>query len=233
MPIQQTLALNWHGFPHAFETFRVGQNTVAYQILLQWLQQSSPFTSLYLWGDRGCGKTHLLQAACRHISERGGLSAYLPLADLLALPTDVLEGLENMDLVCVDDIQIIAGVETWEQAVFSLYNLLKDNKIPLLLAAHVSPTQLNILADLISRFQSGGVYRLETLSETDQCLLLQAYAAELGLVLPENIAHYFINKNNNLKTTIDWIEQLDGLAIGKKRKLSLHFVKDILNIGVI
>lgn len=231
MPIQQTLTLNWHGLPHAFETFRVGQNTVAYQILLQWLQQSSPsFTSLYVWGAPGCGKTHLLQAACREVSERGGVSAYLPLADLLALPTDVLEGLENMDLVCLDDVQIISGIETWEHAIFNLYNILKDNNIPFLLAANLPPTQLHVLADLISRFQSGGVYHFEILSDFEQCQLLQAYAAELGLILPDGIAHYFINKNKNLKGTIAWIDQLDGFASGKKRKLSLHFVKEILNI---
>ncbi len=230
MPIQQTLALNWHGLPHAFETFRVGQNTIIYQILLQWLQQSSSFTSLYVWGEHGCGKTHLLQAACRHVSERGGLSAYLPLSELLALSTDVLEGLENMDLVCLDDLQSISHIDSWEHAIFSLYNTLKDNNIPLLLAANLPPAQLNVLADLISRFSSGGVYHLETLSDIEQCALLQAYAAELGLILPDTLAHYFINKNKNLKITIDWLDQLDGLASGKKRKLSLHFVKEVLNI---
>jgi DnaA family protein len=230
MPIQQTLALNWHGLPHAFDTFRVGQNTVAYQILLQWLQQSSPFASLYLWGDRGCGKTHLLQAACRLVSERGGLSAYLPLAELLALPTDILEGLENMDLVCLDDLQSISHIESWEQAIFNLYNLLKDNQIPLLLAANMPPANLNVLEDIVSRLNSGGVYHLENLPETDQCQLLQAYAAELGLILPSAVGHYFIHQNKDLKTMIDWLEQLDGLATGKKRKLTVHFVKDILNI---
>jgi DnaA family protein len=230
MLIQQTLALNWHGLPHAFDTFRVGQNAVTYHILLEWLQQGSPFASLYLWGERGCGKTHLLQAACRLVSERGGLSAYLPLAELLALPTDILEGLENMDLVCLDDLQSISHLDSWELAIFNLYNLLKDNKIPLLLAATVPPVNLNVLDDVVSRLNSGGVYRLEKLPETDQCQLLQAYAAELGLILPSAVGLYFIHQNKDLKSMIDWLEQLDGLAIGKKRRLTLPFVKDVLNI---
>jgi len=83
---------------------------------------------------------------------------------------------------------------------------------------------------VVSRLNSGGVYRLENLSEIDQCQLLQDYAAELGLILPSAVGHYFIHQNKDLKTMIDWLEQLDGLAIGKKRKLSLHFVKDILTI---
>jgi DnaA family protein len=228
---QQTLALNWHGLPHSFETFRIGQNTVACRMLHQWLEQSGSCASFYVWGARGCGKTHLLQAACRHISERGGLSAYLPLADVLTLPVGVLEGLDNMDLVCLDDVQTIAGIDSWEHAIFNLYHVLNDNKIPLLLAADVSPHQLNTLADIISRFAQGTVYQLETLSETDQSELLQNYAAELGLVLPDSIAHFFIKHHADLKTMIGWLEQLDGLASGKKRRLTLPFVKDALNIA--
>jgi len=227
---QQTLALNWHGLPHSFDTFRLGQNAVACQILYQWLEHSSPFASFYVWGARGCGKTHLLQAACRRVSERGGLSAYLPLADLLALPVDVLEGLDNMDLVCLDDLQTIAGIDSWEHAIFNLYHLLSENNIPLLLAANVPPNQLNVLADLMSRFNQGGVYQLETLSETDQNELLQSYAAELGLVLPDVVAHFLIKHHTDLKAMIDGLEQLDGLASGKKRRLTLHFVKDALNL---
>lgn len=230
MPIQQTLALKWHGLPPTFETFRVGQNTVTYQVITHWLQQPSSFTSLYVWGEHGCGKTHLLQAACRHLSERGGLSAYLPLSEFFALSTDVLEGLEYMDLVCLDDLHSISRTDSWEQAIFSLYNTLKDNNTPLLVAADVPPAQLTILADLKSRLTGGGVYHLERLSDSEQCTLLQAYAAELGLILPDSLAQYFISKNKNLKTTTRWLDQLDGLAGGKKRKLSLHFVKEVLKI---
>ena len=64
---------------------------------------------IYLCGARGQGCSHLLQACCHHSQQHQVTSVYLPLATLLALTPDVLIGLESLDIICLDDLHVVAG----------------------------------------------------------------------------------------------------------------------------
>src|SRR5699024_3428863 len=75
---------------------------------------------LFLTGPEYCGKTHLLQAACRAIGEEGKRSVYIPLRRFESGIGPVLEGLAEMDCVCVDDVQAIAGDRQAELALLGL-----------------------------------------------------------------------------------------------------------------
>ncbi len=75
--------------------------------------------NVFLWGERAAGKTHLLEAACRAVQEQGGLPRYVPLATPGLHPA-VLEDAEHADVVCLDDVERIAGDRDWEAALFAL-----------------------------------------------------------------------------------------------------------------
>ena len=81
---------------------------------------------LYCWGSVGSGKTHLLQACCRHADELARTAAYLPLQDSLELPPELLQGWEHYQLVCVDDIDAVAGHAAWEEALFHCFNRIRE-----------------------------------------------------------------------------------------------------------
>src|SRR5512134_1096116 len=66
-------------------------------------------TLVYLAGPAGAGKTHLLQAACQQAADAGRTAAYLPLRHLPGLSPAVFEGLERMDIVCLDDVDAVAA----------------------------------------------------------------------------------------------------------------------------
>ena len=74
---------------------------------------------IYICGPRGCGKSHLLQAAC-HLA--GDAALYLPMAEVAHYsPAEVLHGVETLDLVCLDDIEqvLVRGTRfIWEVAFF-------------------------------------------------------------------------------------------------------------------
>ena len=91
---------------------------------------------LYLWGGQGSGKTHLLQAACHLAAEQGRSVFYLPLSQQEIFSVEVADGLEAMDLVCIDDLQAIAGNPGWEQAIFHLYNRVRDAGKRMVVAAN-------------------------------------------------------------------------------------------------
>ena len=110
--------------------------------------------SLYFWGSAASGKTHLLQAMCHAATQAKKTAAYLPLASEEKFEPAMLEGLEQLDLVCIDDVQAIAGQSAWEEALFDLYNRIREQHKHIRLSASGSPKAIAFgLADLVSRLQ--------------------------------------------------------------------------------
>ena len=84
-------------------------------------QQETPH-SFYLFGLTSVGKSHLMHASSTYAAQIGKSSVCLSCAELKQLPVEVLDGLEQIDLICLDDIHLIAGDTRWQQAIFDLYN---------------------------------------------------------------------------------------------------------------
>ena len=101
-------------------------------------------TFFFCWGGPGSGKTHLLQACCHHAASAGRAVAYVSLRDTAGLSPALLEGWEQFDLVCVDDVDAIAGDSGWEEALFHLYNRMRDSGSTLIVSAGAAPAQLRI-----------------------------------------------------------------------------------------
>src|SRR5688500_17236788 len=104
-----------------FASFYAGAN----QILINYLQaflQARQDNYLYLWGYEGVGCSHLLQACCQAVRDQGQTAVYIPLAYIADFSPSILDELETIALICLDDIQMIAGKSAWEEAVFHLYN---------------------------------------------------------------------------------------------------------------
>src|SRR5262245_58005334 len=81
---------------------------------------ATPAGATWIAGPHTAGKSHLLQAVCA-ATGRGRRAAYLPLESLLPFGPAAIEGAENLDVACYDDVQTVAGLGDWEQALFSLW----------------------------------------------------------------------------------------------------------------
>ena len=114
--------------------------------------QPSHVNSFYLFGLSGVGKSHLLHASCTFAEKLGLSSVCLSFSELKELSVEVLDGLENIDLICLDDVQLIAGDKLWQQAVFDLFNRVIEQNKSLIVTGDQSVPQLKLgLADLVSR----------------------------------------------------------------------------------
>ncbi len=85
-------------------------------------------TFFFCWGCAGSGRTHLLQACCHQAASAGRSAAYVSLREAGGLATALLEGWEQFDLVCIDDVDAIAGDSDWEEALFHLYNRMRETR---------------------------------------------------------------------------------------------------------
>lgn len=187
--------------------------------------------SLFLRGEMGSGRTHLLESTVNRVMDRGGRACLLPASELQALSPVVLEGMEAQDLVALDDLDQLAGRTDWEEALFHCYNRCRAAGTAWLVAAEQGPRHLGLaLPDLATRLASGGVYRVRALDEDGLLALLEQRAGARGLALDPEVARYMVRRHERspaaLCETMDW---LDRQALARKRRLTLPFVKEVLN----
>jgi DnaA family protein len=184
-------------------------------------------SSLWLWGGRGCGKTHLLQAAC---AAAGETAAYLPLGQPSALSPAALLGFEGCRLLCVDDVDAVAGDAAWEQALFRLFNDAADAGTRLLCAAGAAPRALAWrLADLRSRAAACVVYHLRDLDEAGRVEALRLRAAQRGLDLPPETSDYLLRRQpRGLASLLELLDRLDEASLIAQRRLTVPFIRAAL-----
>jgi DnaA family protein len=187
---------------------------------------------LYLWGAKGSGKSHLLQASCQAINSTES-AIYLPLNLLKEWGPQSIEGLEEQTLVCIDDIDAIADDPAWEEALFHLYNKIKDmDQSFLIISGNQIPTTLPIkLADLRSRLSWGLVIHLLELNDEDKINTLKLHALRRGFDLPESVGQFLLNRcSRNMHDLHQLLNHLDDASLAAQRKITIPFVKDILKI---
>ena len=183
---------------------------------------------IYLYGPAGSGKTHLLQASC-HQSDAGTL--YLPLKELGQYPaTEVLQGVEQMDRVCIDDLHTVLGDAEWERALFNLYNGAREQGCRLVVAGDAAPRVLAVgLDDLRSRLSWGIVYQLAQGDDSEKASILQFRAARRGLSLSTEVASYIVSRAPRaMEQLLDVLDVLDSASLSEQRALSIPFVKQTL-----
>jgi DnaA family protein len=184
----------------------------------------------YLFGVSGVGKSHLLHASCAHASELGLSSLCLSFSELKELTVDVFDGLENIDLICLDDLHLIAGDEDWQQAVFDLFNRLTEQNKSLLISGDQSASQLGItLPDLVSRLSWGLTEQVKILTDDEKLIALQFRAQQRGLLLTDEVGRFFLSRlSRGMGSLLQALDELDKASIREQRKITIPFIKEIL-----
>ncbi|MDU4311092.1 MAG: DnaA inactivator Hda [Klebsiella michiganensis] len=187
-----------------FASFWPGDNPSLLAALQNVLRQDHS-GYIYIWSREGAGRSHLLHAACA----------------------------EQLSLVCIDNIECVAGDELWEMAIFDLYNrILESGKTRLLITGDRPPRQLNLgLPDLASRLDWGQIYKLQPLSDEDKLQALQLRARLRGFEMPEDVCRFLLKRlDREMRSLFMTLDQLDRASITAQRKLTIPFVKEILKL---
>ena len=181
----------------------------------------------WLWGPAATGKTHLLQAVCERAGDR---SVYVPLGMLADAGPGILDGLASRDLICVDDMDAVAGNEAWEGALFDLCNQILDADRILIVSAAMSLRACSIaLPDLQSRLARLPTFQVRPLGEQERASALQLRARHRGLDLPDDTARYLLNRSRrDMASLYELLDKLDLEALRAKRRLTIPFVKDVM-----
>ena len=213
----------------SFATCYVGENAIAIHSL-QSLARGEGEQQMLLWGGSGLGKTHLLQAACHLAGEHALSTLYLPLKEIMSYGVDVLEGTEQLSLICLDDVHRVAGDAEWEFALFNLINRQRQSGGRLVMTSTDNPRSLPIdLPDLVSRLQWGPVFQLRPLDDEAKIKALRLRAQRRGLDLPDEVGQYLLRQYpRDLGYLMDMLEELDLASLTAKRRLTIPFIRSVL-----
>ncbi len=185
---------------------------------------------VYLYGHENTGKSYLLQAVCNEADLVGVSAIYLPLSQINEWSEDMLEGLEQFQLICLDDVSAVIGHSAWQEALFHLFNRIRDIGHSLLISGDESPANSHIeLQDLRSRLAWGLTFKLDPLSDDQKREAIKQEAAARGLVLADEVAQYLLNHGErDLSKQYAYLDQLDRASLQAQRKLTIPFAKQVL-----
>lgn len=212
-----------------FDNYLVAEQNFQAVSVLRSLYESRQTSFIYLWSKPGVGKSHLLQALCQQRAERNEACMYLSLGQAHELDPRVLEELQNISVLCLDDLEQVLGLPGWEQALFTAFNNAREFGTQLVIAANCPPQKLQVgLADLHSRLQSGLVYQLTALSDEQRVAALRMRAAARGIELQQSVASFIsLRANRSMDELMAILDKLDRYSLLEKRSVTIPLVKDL------
>lgn len=186
----------------------------------------------FIWGNEGVGCTHLLQAICHEAEPLGRSAAYLPLDELKHMGSGILEGMEFLDLVCLDAVQSVAGDSDWEVALFHFFNRIREQGNTLVIASTSAPRYLGIsLPDLASRLSWGMVFQVQPLSDDTKLKAIQMRASARGLEFSDEVARFLLHHaSRNMNDLTSLLDTLDQASLSAKRKVTIPFIKEVTGL---
>ncbi len=214
-----------------FENYFSGSNTQ----LIHELRKAAAGSGeqiIYFYGQGGQGCTHLLQACCHEADQHHQTAVYIPFSHLSDYSPLIFEGLESLNLVCLDDVHLLAGHNAWEEAFFHAYNRIRDAGARLIVTANVPPKSLRFeLPDILSRLSWGMVFQLQPLTDAEKLHALIMRASLRGMTLSEEVGKFILTHcPRHMSTLFAALNALDKVSLAAQRKLTIPFVKTVLQI---
>jgi len=224
--------MNQLGLPFAlnakmlWRNFSGDKNQQIIEFLTSLFDQSSA-SVVYIYGDKSNGKTHLLQGCTFEVLERSLAVVYLDFAQ--EMPDGILNGLEDNDWVCIDNVDFLD--ENQQQELFDLYNRATHTSVKLIVSGAVLPGELTLLKDLKTRLSLATIFCLESLDDKSKKDIIQKQMNERNLKIDRKIYDYlFKYHSRDLTDLLSAIDQLDKASLQQKNNITIPLVKQVLDI---
>ncbi len=188
---------------------------------------------IYIWGDSGSGKTHLLDACCAAARSAGTSSSYFTLEQGLSQLQET-GAIAGDSLVCIDDLDHIAAHRDAQKKLFSLYEKLHGHGGTMLVSAQVPLRELGLtLRDLESRLASGGAYQIQDMDDSEKQAALQERAASRGFALDDTVVAFILSRySRDTRALFSLLDRLDRESLQSQRKVTIPFLKSLMGSGL-
>jgi DnaA family protein len=212
-----------------FTNFRTGANGELVAVLRQ-LAAGDRTGGVWLWGETGRGKSHLLEATCEAAQASRQRALYLPLGRL-ERRIHLLDDLAA-DLLALDDVDAWLGMPALEQRLMALYQDAQESGTRLLLASAQSAQRCAFsLADLASRCRALPGFEVLRPTDADLREILAAHAGRRGLELGTAVLDFWLNRSpRTLPVLLAQLDALDDRALAEQRRVTIPLIKEVLGL---
>ncbi|HEY4542642.1 MAG TPA: DnaA regulatory inactivator Hda [Noviherbaspirillum sp.] len=206
--------------PQTLDNFAAGRNAELLHLLHSYAQRAELMPRerfVYLWGENGAGKTHLLQALT------GAGARYITPAD----SEDAFEYASDTSLYLVDDCHHLG--EAMQIAAFNLFNEVRANGGLLVAAGDAAPAGLKLREDLRTRLGWGLIYQVHGLSDEEKIEALQQMAQIRGLNVSSGVLPYLITHfRRDMRSLATMLDALDRYSLETRRPVTLPLLRELL-----
>jgi DnaA family protein len=200
----------------ALDNFVVGRNVELLAALRHALAATQGGRALYIWGEPGSGKSHLLQALVGQARAVGAAAVYA-----------CAEVPEAAQVVAVDDVEKLD--EAAQVALFELYNRQREGGDMLLVSGTQAPAFLAVRDDLRTRLGWGLVYQVHALNDGEKTEALLHHARARGFELPAEVTTYLLRHGRrDLPALLATLDALDEHCMRLKRAASVPLLKEVM-----
>jgi DnaA family protein len=194
---------------------------------------SQDANEIIIHGEKGSGKSFLMQAICNELSSSEKQFAFIPMKKAFNMGVEIFQNLGSLDTVCIDDLQLILANQQWETALFNLINECQQSNCSLILSlGGTQPVEESIvLPDLLSRIKRMEFIALNAVQDElfNEAIVFVAQQLEIKI---DNAELEFLLKHQTriFSLLVENIITLDKQAASLKRKITIPLIKETLNI---
>ncbi len=187
---------------YSFDNFVTGEsNRLAYAASLEVAENPGLiFNPLYIYGDTGLGKTHLLHAIQYSATSCGNLVIYTSAEKLTNEFVNALKNnrtdefhskYRNVDVLLVDDVQFLSGKSQTQECFFHIFNDLHENSCQIVMTSDCAPKSINSLGKrLKSRLEWGLVADIRPPDMETRMTILKVKARQMSVDVPDDVLQY-------------------------------------------
>ena len=202
-------------------------NNQTIQILKNILLSSNKGAQIFIDDLGSNGKSYLLQAICNDFSNSNNSSIYIPMHEAINLDPFILEGISELNLICIDDIDLINKRREWEIPFFNLINECYEKECFLILSGSIN--KLKAIPDLISRIKKMETLRLEAINDDELLEATKAISKNLNIEISDKNMNYLINNSKrDIKTIFRTLSQLEKESLERKKSIGLNLIKEVI-----
>jgi DnaA family protein len=209
--------------PPTLDTFVVGQNAELAQLLSQYARRANAMPAerfVYLWGEAGAGKSHLLHALAADRKAR-----YIP----AGAREDAYLYDDKITLYLMDDCDKLSADA--QIAAFALFNQVRDNGGLLVSAGDKPPAALGLREDLRTRLGWGLIYQVHGLTDEEKIAALTQAAQARGLTLSTGVLPYLITHfRRDMRSLSAMLDALDQYSLETQRPITLPLLRELLQL---
>jgi DnaA family protein len=222
--------MNQLGLPISLDSKMLLDNFIGNSELLNLINKifdNKDSSEIYVYGETGLGKTHVLQGAVLKALSGGENAIYIDCNNFF--PEHILDSVDQLNLISIDNIELIKN--TSQDLFFDLYNRARQEKNTILVSGRSLPSDLDIMKDLKTRLSLAAGFKLEKLDDDSIIAILNNQMSERNLTIdPKVYTYLFKNYSRDLKALLLAMNELDKSSLESKQPISIPFIKKTLKL---